>query len=210
MAVRSPVSSVGAPALWLPAPQPLRRPASPSTSLQPDATRRSGLPPLLASPQLIHRRRFRSQPIRSASAHGRDCIAAASSVDDAHAAARAKRGCKCRSTGTAVREQPSAPAGACASPQPLIQYPWPVDPQRLASAVGGNPSLPPMRPSGVARRGVPLHLATDRPTSGAGRASRQLPTPEAGANGQASLQPALTRSAVRSQSEAERLAHTVR
>ena len=211
MAVRSTLSSAGAPALWLPAPLPLRRPACPSTSLPAEETRRGGPPALLAPARLADRRSLRSPPIRSAGAPGRDCVAAASSVDDALAAARARRRCECRSTATAVRERPSAPAGASATPQPLTQYPWPVDPQWLASAVGGNPSLPPpARPSGAARRGVPPQLATDRPASGAARATRQPPTPSAGANGQASLQPALNRSAVRTQSEAERLAQTVR
>jgi len=211
MAVRSPSSTVGAPALWLPAPQPLPRPARPSTLLQPEETRRAGPPALLPAPKLRYQRNLRSQQIRSASAPGRECVAAASSVDDALAAARARRRCECRSTATAVRERPSAPAGPSAPPQQLTQYPWAVDPQWLASAMGGNPSLPPpARPSGAARRGVPLHLATDRPASGAVRATRQPATPSVGANGLVGLQPSLTRSAVRSQSEAERLAQTVR
>ena len=211
MAARPPLSFVGPPAVWLPAPQPLPRSARPSTFLQAEETRSRGGPAaLFASAQLTDRRSVGSQQIKSASAPGRECITAANSVDDALAAARARRRCHCRSMATAVRERPSAQAGASAPLQQLAQYPWPVDPQWLAATVGSNAGSSPGRPSGAARRGVPPQLTADRPASGAVRASRQPSAPAAAANGQVSPQPSLTRSAVRTQTEAERLAQTVR
>ena len=209
MTLRPSLGCAGPPALWLPAPLPVPRQACPSSLLPSEGPRRGGGPAdLLASESLTGRRSAIGRQISDNSASGQSCTATASSADDAPAANHARRRFACCSTATALRERPSAEATAAS--ELLAQYPWPVDSAWMAAAAGSDLNVPPSRPSGATRRAVqPAQLASSRPAGGELRATPRAPAEQA-ANRQVKLQPPAGRSALRSQTDAARLAQTVR